>query len=85
MENQEFKPLTIEEQKQILIETSYLISQAADRIHPINSVMAYSLAGFAGALLEQTNFDYFNQKKEIEIPESVKQEVDDLIKEFSDI
>lgn len=73
--------LVNEEQKQALVEASYYLGLAAEKLKPINGMLAFTISAQGQALLYQVNPDV-DQKSEPEISDEVKELINDFNEDF---
>lgn len=73
--------LVNEEQKQALVEASYYLGLAAEKLKPINGMLAFTISAQGQALLYQVNPD-IEQNSEPEISDEVKELINDFNEDF---
>ena len=73
--------LVNEEQKQALVEASYYLGLAAEKLKPINGMLAFTISAQGQALLYQVNPDT-EQNSEPEISDEVKELINDFNEDF---
>lgn len=73
--------LVNEEQKQALVEASYYLGLAAEKLKPINGMLAFTISAQGQALLYQINPD-IEQNSEPEISDEVKELINDFNEDF---
>lgn len=73
-----------EEQKQALAEASYFLGLAAEKLKPINGMLAFSISAQGQALLYQAYPDLEKNDKNIEPIQEISDEVKELINDFNE-
>lgn len=74
--------LVNEEQKQALVEASYYLGLAAEKLKPINGMLAFTISAQGQALLYQVNPDIDQQVSDPEISDEVKELINDFNEDF---